>query len=141
MNRDFKSAARENQRVLEYYKTLGTNDIISSNYIQNAEIISKLLTRIMDDESRKQALFMKLASNEEQLELLTLSAESFKKKAGDLEKKLMAMDGLSGKVKRLEKEKKMLQQQIDRLKEIDLNPDPVGSKHQAEEVMPLINNN
>ncbi len=140
MNRDFKSAASENQRVLEYYKTPGINDIISSNYFQNAEIISNLLTRIMDDENGKYALFMKLASNEKQIKLLILSGESFKKQVGDLEEKLVAMDGLSGKVKKLEKEKTMLQQQINRLKEIDLNTDPVGSKHPAEEIMPLNNN-
>ncbi len=132
MNKNFKAAARENQRILEYYKTPGTNHMISSNYLQNAEIISELLTRIMDDDNRKQVLFIKLMSNEEQIELLTLSAGSFKKKAGALEKKLAAMEGLSGKVKILEKEKKMLQQQIDRLKEIDLNLNPVGSKPSTE---------
>ncbi|MCP4719089.1 MAG: hypothetical protein GY860_06490 [Desulfobacteraceae bacterium] len=132
MNKNFKAAARENQRILEYYKIFGTNHMILSNYLQNAEIISELLTRIMDDDNRKQVLFMNLASNEEQIELLTLSAGSLKKKAGALEKKLAAMEGLSEKVKILEKEKKMLQQQIDRLKEIDLNPNPVGSKPSAE---------
>jgi len=129
LKKDFKAAAGENQRILEYYSlTPGMKGMASSNSAQNAEIISELLARIMDGENRQQTLSMIIESNENQIRILTLSTESFKKKAGVIGKKLAALDGLSVKVKNLEEEKKLLQQQIDRLKEIDLNQDPVGSK-------------
>ncbi len=53
MDMDFESAARETQRVLEYYSGIfGMNDIILSNYVENTRIISDLLTHIMEDEKK-----------------------------------------------------------------------------------------
>ncbi len=127
LDKDFTAAARENQRILEYYsQTPGPHDMVLSNYVQNAEILSELLVRILEDEKSKQALSMEIASNEEKIKAMTLSWGEFKKTADGMEKKLKGMEQLSGKVKTLEEEKKLLQQQIDQLKEIDLNP--VGTK-------------
>lgn len=133
LNKDFEAAVTENQRILEYYSQISDmNDVISLNYAQNAEIISELLARIMEDEYREQTLSRIIQSTEEQIKALTLSSEFFENKAHALEKKMEDMDRLSGKVNALEKEKEMLQQQIDQLKKIDLNPDPVRSKQAAE---------
>jgi len=133
LNKDFKAAADENQRVLDYYSQISDmDDMVLANYVQIAGIISELLIRIMEDEYRERTLSMRIESSEEQIKALTLSGESFKKKAAALEKKIAGMDRLAGKVKALEKEKALLQHQINQLKEIDLNPDPVGSKQTAE---------
>ena len=148
LNKDFKSAAKENQHVLKYYRRIpDMDDIILSNYVENAQIISDLLIRIMDDEEKKLALYGKILLNEEQIKVLTLKAGSLKKKADAQKKKLEDMDMLFGKIKTLENEKKLLQKQIDRLKEIDLNPDkiignpiPSGPKHPSEKLAPIINN-
>jgi hypothetical protein len=132
-NKDFKAAAVENQRILDGYSDLSDmNDMVSANYVQTAEIISELLTRIMEDEYRERTLSMQIVSCEEQIKVLRLSSGSFKKKAAALEKKIADMDRLAEKAIALEKEKALLQQQINQLKEIDLNPDPVGSNQTAE---------
>jgi len=132
LKKDFEAAVAENQRILEYYsQTADMNDVVSSNYAQNAEIISELLARVMEAEYRERTLSRIIEFNEKQVKTLTLSSEFFENKTGVLEKKMEDMDRLSGKVKALEKEKEMLQQQIDQLKKIDLNPDP-GSKQAAE---------
>ena len=133
LKKDFEAAVAENQRILEYYSQISDmNDMASSNYVQTAEIISELLARIMEDEYRERTLSRIIESTEVQIKALTLSSELFKNKAHALEKKMKDMNRLSGKVKALEKEKEMLQQQIDQLKKIDLNPDPVRSKQAAE---------
>lgn len=132
LNKNFEAAAAENQRILEYYsQNSDMNNVVSLNYVQNAEIISELLTRIMEDEYREQTLSRIIESTEEQIKTLALSSEFFEKKAHALGKNMDDMNRLFGKIKALEKEKEMLQQQIDQLKEIDLNPDP-GSKQAAE---------
>lgn len=142
LNNDFKGAADENRRILKYYSRLpDTDDMVSSNYLQNAGIIAELLTRIMADEKQKQSLLMKIESNEKQIKILTLSLGSFKRKADALEKKLADMDLLTHRVKTLEKEKETLQQQIHQLKKIDLNPNPVGSKQPTAGFMPANSNN
>jgi septal ring factor EnvC (AmiA/AmiB activator) len=133
LDKDFEAAVTENQRILEYYSQItGKNDVASSNYALSAEVISELLTRIMEDEYREQTLSRIIESTENQIKVITLSREFFEKKAHALEKKMDDMDRLSGKVTALEKEKEMLQQQIDQLKKIDLNPDPVRSKQATE---------
>lgn len=141
LNKDFKSAAKENQRVLQYYNSIPyMDDIILSNYVQNAQIISDLLARIMDDEEKKLALYGKILHYEEQI-------KSLKKKAGAQKEKQEDMVMLNEKMETLENEKKLLQQQIDRLKEIDLNPDkiignpdPSESKQPGEKFTPVIIN-
>jgi len=133
LDKDFEAAITENQRILEYYgQTFDMNDVISLNYALSAEIISELLTRIMEDAYREQTLSRIIESTENQIKVITLSREFFEKKAHALGKKMEDMDRLSEKVNALEKEKEMLQQQIDQLKKIDLNPDPVRSKQATE---------
>ena len=141
MNKDYPSAAKENQHILEYYSRISdTDDIILSNYIQNARIISDLLTQITEDQEKKQALYGKIQLHEEQIKELALVQVSLEKKTEALTKKLTDMDLLAKKNKILETEKNLLQNQINRLKEIDLNPDkilgnpdPVETGHPVDE--------
>lgn len=126
MEKDYPSAAKENQYILEYYSRISdTDDIILSNYIQNARIISDLLTQITEDQKKKQALYEKNQLSEEQIKELVLVQISLENKTEALKKEVTDMDLLAKKNKILEIEKKLLQNQIDRLKEIDLNPDKI----------------
>jgi len=127
LNKDFKSAARENQRMLKYYsRTPDMNDIILSNYIENRRIISDLLTRILDDEKRAQTLYGKFQLDMKQIKALTLKAESLKKSAAALIKQLAGMDALVEKIKTIENENRLLQKQIEQLKQIDLKPNKIS---------------
>ena len=101
------------------------DDIVLSNYVENAQIIFDLLTQIMDGEEKKRALYGKILLNRKQIKALTLRAGSLKKKTNAQKKQLKDMHTLFEKIKALENEKKLLQKQIDRLKEIDLNPDKI----------------
>ena len=119
-----------------------TEDVILSNYVQTSRIISLLLTRILGDIEKKLALHQKILLYEKQIDALDVSEKSLIKKTEIQNTKLAA---LSLKIKALEDEKKLLQNQIRRLKEIDLNsdktmgkPGPEGPK--AEEVMPKTDN-
>ncbi|WP_092232234.1 hypothetical protein [Desulfobacula phenolica] len=126
---DFQSAERETQRILEYYSGVtGMNDIILSNYIENTRIISNLLTRIMEDEKKKQAFIREIRLKEEKITALTLTAGSLKKKADVQQEQLADMEKVVEKLKFLENEKNRLQKQIEQLKQIDLNPDKIIGK-------------
>jgi hypothetical protein len=133
LDKDFEAAVTENQRILEDYSQISDmNDVALSNYALSAEVISELLARIMEDAYRERTLSRIIQSTEGQIKALILSSELFENKAHALGKKMEDMDRLSEKVNVLEKEKEMLQQQIDQLKKIDLNPDPVRSKQATE---------
>lgn len=148
LKKDFKSAARENQRMVKYYESLpDTKDIISSNYNQKTDIISDLLAQILDDEEKKLALYGRILLHEEEIKTLTLTTGSLKKKVNDQQKKLKDMAALLERIKTLENEKTLLQKQIDQLKEIDLNPDKItgnpglsGPKYPLGKVIPAMNN-
>jgi hypothetical protein len=148
LNKEFISAVRENEHMLKYYRHIpDMNDMVLSNYVQTTRIISDLLIQIIEDEEKKQTLYGKILLNEEQIRALTLTVGLLKKKLDTQKKKLTDRDRLFEQVKILENEKKRLQKQIDRLKEIDLNPDkiignpaPAESKHLDEKFMPVINN-
>lgn len=141
LNEDYASAVGESQRILEYYSRMPeTDDLILSNYVQTSQIISLLLTRILSDIEKKLALNQEILLNEKLINELAVSEKSLIKKTEIQNNKLAA---LSLKIKTLEDEKKLLQNQIKRLKEIDLNsgktigkPDPEGPKYKAEEFMP-----
>lgn len=143
LNEDYASAIGESQRILEYYSRMPeTEDVILSNYVQTSRIISLLLTRILGDIEKKLALHQKILLYEKQIDALDVSEKSLIKKTEIQNTKLAA---LSLKIKTLEDEKKLLQNQIRRLKEIDLNsdktigkPGPEGPK--AEEFMPKSDN-
>lgn len=139
MNKDYPSAAKENQFILEYYSRISdANDIILSNYVQHARIITDLLSQIRENEDQKQALSKKIQVYEEQIKALALSEESLKKRTETLEKKITAMEALATKNKTLKTEKKLLENQINRLKEIDLNPDKtVGNPDPQETAHPI----
>ena len=118
------------------------DDLILSNYVQTSRIISLLLTRILSDIEKQLALNQKILLYEKQIDVLAVSEKSLIKKTEIQNTKLA---GLSLKIKTLEDEKKLLQNQIKRLKEIDLNsdktigkPGPEGTK--AEEFMPKSDN-
>lgn len=126
MDMDFESAARETQRILEYYSGIsGKNDIILSNYVETARIISDLLTRIMEDEKKKQALHGEIRLKEKKIKALTLTKVSLKKKVDTQKEKLADMETVFEKLKGLENENNRLQKQIDQLKQIDLTPDKI----------------
>ena len=141
LNKDYKSAAKENQRRLKYYSNIPyADDIILSNYVQNAQIISDLLDRIIEDEETRIALYGKILHHEEQI-------KSLKKKTSAQKEKQEDMAVLNEKMENLENEKKLLQEQIDRLKEIDLNqdkiirnPDTERPKQPGDKVTPVIIN-
>lgn len=126
LEKNFKSAERENQRILNYYKKItNINDMVLSNYIKNSRLISDLLTRIIADEKEIHALYEKTRLDEEQTKVLILATSLLKKEVDVLEKKLLGMNKLVKKIQNLKNENKGLQDQIERLKEIDLNPDKV----------------
>lgn len=102
-----------------------TGDVILSNYVQTSRIISLLLTRILDDIEKKLALNREILAYEKQIDTLVGSEKSLIKKTEAQNNKLAA---LSLKIKTLEDEKKRLQNQIRRLKEIDLNSDKTMGK-------------
>ncbi len=143
LNEDYTSAAGESQRILEYYSRIPqTDDVILSNYVQSARVLSLLLTRILDDREKQLALNREILKYEKQINALAASEKSLIKKTESQNSKLSV---LSLKIKTLEDEKKLLQNKIERLKEIDLNPDktigkpgPEGLKYKAEEIMPKI---
>jgi len=141
LNEDYASAVGESQRILEYYNRMPeTDDVILSNYVQTSRIISLLLTRILGDIEKKLAFNQEILLYEKQLNELAVSEKSLIKKTEIQNNKLA---GLSLKIKTLEDEKKLLQNQIKRLKEIDLNsdktmgkPGPEGTIYKVEEFMP-----
>ncbi|MCM2283718.1 MAG: hypothetical protein NDI81_03000 [Desulfobacula sp.] len=126
LNEDYASAVKESQRILEYYSRMPeTKDVILSNYVQTSRIISFLLTRILDDIEKKLALHQEILAYEKQMDTLVVSEKSLIKKTEAQNNKLAV---LSLKIKALEDEKKLLQNQIQRLKEIDLNSDKTMGK-------------
>lgn len=141
LNEDYASAVKESQRILEYYSRMPeTGDVILSNYVQTSRIISLLLTRTLGDIEKKLALSQEILAYEKKIDALVVSEKSLIKKTAAQNNKLAA---LSLKIKTLEDEKKQLQNQIRRLKEIDLNsgktmgkPGQGGSKYNAEESRP-----
>lgn len=141
LNEDYASAVKESQRILEYYSGMPeTEDVILSNYVQTSRIISLLLTRILGDIEKKLALNQENLLYEKRLHTLVVSEKSLIKKTEAQNNKLAV---LSLKIKTLEDEKKLLQNQIRRLKEIDLNSDKTmgkpgqeGSEYKAEESRP-----
>lgn len=132
LKNDFKSAARENQRMLQYFSRFtDSKDIITSNYDQNAQILSDLLTRIMDDIKKTQALTRKIQNSENRIKALALTVGSYKKKAAVSQKKLADRDKLIEKIKTLER-------QIERLKQIDLNSDKItGNPDKPKDNQPI----
>ena len=102
-----------------------TGDVILSNYVQTSRIISLLLTRILGDIEKKLALHQEILVYEKRLDTLVVSEKSLMKKTEAQNNKLAV---LSLKIKTLEDEKKLLQNQIRRLKEIDLNSDKTMGK-------------
>jgi hypothetical protein len=143
LNENYASAIGESQRILEYYSRMPeTDDVILSNYVQTSRIISLLLTRILGDIEKKLALHQKILLYEKQIDAVAVSEKSLIKKTEIQNTKLAA---LSLKIKALEDEKKLLQNQIRRLKEIDLNSDKTIGKPglegpKAEEFMPKTDN-
>jgi len=146
LEKDFESAEKENQRIREYYRQLSNvNEVAVSNEIQNTQLISDLLTRIIGNENEIQALYGKIRMDEEQIKILNLTNESVQKQVDTLEKNTADAGALKKKITILVSEKKLLQKQIERLKEIDLNPDkviggqnPGEKKVPAEKLTPLI---
>ena len=146
LQKEFEPAEQENQRMLDYYNRLTTAlDPVESNYMQNAVLISNLLTRIMDDKKEIQTLYEKIQMDEAQIKTMNLKSGSLKKHADTLEKKTADMNTLHKKIQQLENEKKQLQKQIDQLKEIDLKADqvigiqePVEKKEPEQKLIPLI---
>lgn len=146
LEKDFKSAEKENQRIREYYQRLpNVNDMALSNNIQNTQLISDLLTRIIGNEKETQALYGKIRMDEKQIKILNLTNKSLQQQVDTLKKNTADMDNLQKRITSLASEKKSLQEQIERLKEIDLNPDkvtgdqnPDEKKVPAEKMAPLI---
>ncbi len=146
LEKDFKSAEKENQRIREYYRQLSNvNRVAVSNEIQNTQLISHLLTRIIGDENEIQALNGKIRIDEKQINIMSQSNESLQKQVDTLKKNTADAGGLQKKINILVSEKQMLQKQIEQLKEIDLNPDkligdqnPGENKTPAEKLTPLI---
>lgn len=120
-NKDFKSASRENQRLLKYLsENADMTEMVSLNSIKSARTTSHLLTRIMADAKNKQTLSAKIQSDEKQIKSLNLMIDVLKQTAAAQQKKIVEMNRLLERIKILESEKELLQQQMDRLKEIDL---------------------
>ena len=109
LNEDYTSAVKESQRILEYYSRMPeTGDVILSNYVQTSRIISLLLTRILGDIEKKLALHQEILVYEKRLDTLVVSEKSLMKKTEAQNNKLAV---LSLKIKTLEDEKKLLQNQ------------------------------
>jgi TolA-binding protein len=100
-------------------------DRVSLNYIKNAMTISHLLTQIMAEDKNKQALYAKIQSDKKQIKSLNLRIESLGQTAASQQNKIVEIDKLIEQVNTLENEKKLLQQQLNRLKEIDLTPNNI----------------
>lgn len=109
---DFKLAAKDNDQLLQYYENrFQAGDNVVANYIRQTKINQKLLARIISDQQRILTLSRKLQTRAQSQQEDKLRLEA-----------LMAQKGkLSEQVTKLEHEKRLLEEQILQLKQIDLN--------------------
>lgn len=119
---DFAGAEKESRRILEIYRCQTGQDCpdrkapVLANYTRQAQIMILLLNRIIDDETKMEALDAESLKNRERAAGQTRMILSLKKKLSSLKKEL------ADRIQSLEKENMDLLKQIDRLKAIDLNP-------------------
>ncbi|WP_153307486.1 hypothetical protein [Desulfospira joergensenii] len=125
-NKDFKGAARENERILELYRGESNkpdqDDPVLAQYMRDAMILSHLLNRIIEDEKKIEDLYINDLINRDQLKVRTRMIQSLKKNLARLKKELAETKALNERIKALENENSNLLEQIDRLKAIDLDP-------------------
>lgn len=125
---DFAVAEKESRRILEIYRCRPGRDSpdrnapVRTNYARQAQIMILLLNRIIDDETKMEALDAESLKNRERAAGQTRMILSLKKKLSILKKEVENTKARADRVRSLEKENMDLLKQIDRLKAIDLNP-------------------
>jgi hypothetical protein len=116
---DFKSAARDNDQVLEYYKTrFHAGDNVLANYVRQVEINQTLLARIISDQGRIISDQGRILSLSDKFQSCAKNQQEDKHRIESLS---LQTNKLTEQIKKLETEKHLLEEQIMRLKQIDLN--------------------